>query len=725
MIYLDLILNLSLLVALSIVSDFIESRWSRRTRLGVFLQGGLFGGTAVLGMLRPLNLGAGLIFDGRSVMVSLCALFYGPWAAAMAGVMMIACRMGLGGVGTFTGLLVILSSMGIGLLARVRLKPDAKPPSTGYLYLFGLVVHLGMLALMFTLPGGVGLSVVMRIGLPVILLYPLATILVGKILSDQVEARQVMEVLRESEDKFKRVFEQSNVGKSLTRPSGEMQINRAFCDMLGYAEAELQRQPWQAITHPEDVEPTRRVVDSLLSGRQESARFVKRFLHKNGSVMWADVSTTLRRDEAGRPLYLMTTVIDITEQKRAEEALRESETLFRSLFEYHAAVKLIIDPDTGSIVDANEAAERFYGWSRDQLKRMRIQDINTLTPEEVKAEMEKARIQERIRFEFRHRRADGSIRDVEVFSSKITVHGKDLFHAIVHDVSEQKRVEREKEALEAQLRQQQKLEALGTLAGGVAHEINNPISGIMNYAQLIADTVEPTSQPAEYAKEILAETERVATIVRNLLRFARQEKQTHSPARLTDIVEQTLSLVRAVLRHDQIALTVDVPADLPSLKCRSQQLQQVLMNLLTNARDALNAKYPGYHADKTIRITAREVSDICDLQLPICDLTSQGIGSPIANRKSKIENGGAVATRWLRLTVADQGTGIPPEIQPRIFDPFFTSKPRDKGSGLGLSISHGIVKDHGGVLHFETEPGIGTQFHLDLPVDNGWTVEEG
>ena len=573
MIYLDLILNLSLLVALSIVSDFIESRWPQQTRLGVFLQGGLFGGTAVLGMLRPLNLGAGLIFDGRSVMVSLCALFYGPWAAAVAGVMMIACRMGLGGVGIFTGLLVILSSLGIGLLARVRLKPDAKPPSTGYLYLFGLVVHLVMLALMFTLPGGVGLSVVMRIGLPVILLYPLATILVGKILSDQVEARQVMKLLHESEDKFKSIFERSNVGKSITRPSGEMQINRAFCDMLGYAQAELQQQPWQAITHSEDVEPTQRVVDALLSGKQDSARFAKRYLHKNGSVVWTDVSTTLRRDEAGRPLYLLTTVIDIserkqaeaalreseerfrqasssmmgiayscvhrpdrgyqidwmagateatlgysieemyalgcwgrlvvdddrplfeknvtglppgdsskcelrlrkrdgaliwmdsyarcvaspdgaeglrlfgallniTERKQAEAALRESETLFRSHFEHHAAVKLIIDPDTGNIVDANYAAERFYGWSRDQLKQMRIQDINTLTPEEVNAEMERARAQERIRFEFRHRRADGSIRDVEVFASKITVHGKELLHSIVHDVSEQKRLER-------------------------------------------------------------------------------------------------------------------------------------------------------------------------------------------------------------------------------------------------------------------------------------------
>jgi signal transduction histidine kinase len=173
--------------------------------------------------------------------------------------------------------------------------------------------------------------------------------------------------------------------------------------------------------------------------------------------------------------------------------------------------------------------------------------------------------------------------------------------------------------------------------------------------------------------------------VRNLLQFARQDQQAHSPARLADIVEQTLSLLRAVFRRDQITLTVDVREGLPSLRCRSQQIQQVLMNLLTNSRDALNERYPGYHADKTIQVRVRP-----------------------------FETDGR---RWLRITVADQGNGIPAAVRERIFDPFFTTKPRDQGTGLGLSISHGIVKDHHGVLHFETEAGLGTQFHLDLPVE--------
>jgi signal transduction histidine kinase len=259
------------------------------------------------------------------------------------------------------------------------------------------------------------------------------------------------------------------------------------------------------------------------------------------------------------------------------------------------------------------------------------------------------------------------------------------------DITERKRLEMERTEIEGQMRQQQKLESIGTLASGIAHEINNPITGIMNYAQLIADKAAPDSPELKYGHEIIHETERVATIVKNLLQFARHEKASHSPARMQDIVEQTLSLIQAVIRRDQITIRMDMPADLPALKCRSQQIQQVLMNLLTNARDALNEKYPGYDERKIIQVTSR-----------------------LFEKEGR---------RWVRLTVEDHGNGIAEAIRPRIFDPFFTTKPRDKGTGLGLSISHGIAKEHHGELHFETEAGRFTRFHLDLPVDNGWGLE--
>lgn len=256
------------------------------------------------------------------------------------------------------------------------------------------------------------------------------------------------------------------------------------------------------------------------------------------------------------------------------------------------------------------------------------------------------------------------------------------------DITARKHLEQERQAMEAQLRQQQKLESIGTLASGVAHEINNPITGIMNYAQLIQDRLPGDSPLTEFTGEIMHETQRVATIVRNLLTFARNEKQSHSPARIADIIEGTLSLIRTIIRHDDITLTVNVPEDLPQLKCRSQQIQQVIMNLMTNARDALNERYPGHDPDKVLEL---------NVQL--------------------FEKEGR---RWIRATVEDHGMGITPEVRERMFDPFFTTKPRDKGTGLGLAISHGIVKEHQGEITVESEPGRFTRFHVDLPVDNGW-----
>jgi len=250
----------------------------------------------------------------------------------------------------------------------------------------------------------------------------------------------------------------------------------------------------------------------------------------------------------------------------------------------------------------------------------------------------------------------------------------------------------ENRKLEEQLIQSQKIESIGTLAGGVAHEINNPINGIMNYAQLILDGMDEKNPLAVYAGEILHETRRIAGIVRNLLTFARHEKHSHSPALLSDIVSSVLSLIQTVIRHDQIILEMDIPEDLPRIKCRNQQIQQVLMNLLTNARDALNCRYPGYSPEKKLRVSAGMIQ----------------------------KNG----HNFIRTTVEDRGAGIPPEIRDRIFDPFFTTKPKETGTGLGLSISYGIIRDHGGELSVESEPGCRTRFYMDLSVDNGWELHE-
>jgi signal transduction histidine kinase len=256
------------------------------------------------------------------------------------------------------------------------------------------------------------------------------------------------------------------------------------------------------------------------------------------------------------------------------------------------------------------------------------------------------------------------------------------------DITESRKAEMERVLLEAQLRQSQKLEAIGTLAGGVAHEINNPVNGIMNYAQLILDRLGPDHEVAEYAVEIGKEATRVAKIVEDLLSFARREKHERRPTHLSDILDSTLSLLRTNILRDQITLEVALPDDLPSVQCRSQQIRQVFVNLLTNAMDSLNEKYPRDHDRENKKITI--VAHIFEKQKSL----------------------------WIRITVADDGTGVTQETRERMFDPFFTTKPRYMGTGLGLSISHGIIKDHGGQISVESEEGEYTRFHIDLPAED-------
>ncbi|MFV8755273.1 ATP-binding protein [Nannocystaceae bacterium ST9] len=264
---------------------------------------------------------------------------------------------------------------------------------------------------------------------------------------------------------------------------------------------------------------------------------------------------------------------------------------------------------------------------------------------------------------------------------------------IATDIEDRKSSEVDRARLEAQLRQQQRLESLGTLASGVAHEINNPIQGIMNYAELIGHRAHERELVEEFAAEIHHESERVAAIVRNLLAFSRQEReqQETETIAIAIVVERMLSLVHSVLRKDRIQLEVALADDLPALTCRPQQVQQILMNLVTNARDALLERAEQAEArgalgpDRWIRLHA-------------ASFVREGVV-------------------WIRVSVEDRGGGIDEDVLGRIFDPFFTTKGRDKGTGLGLAVSHGIAVEHGGRLWVDNRPGVGATFHLDLPAE--------
>ncbi len=249
--------------------------------------------------------------------------------------------------------------------------------------------------------------------------------------------------LRNAEEKYRSIFDNAMEGiYQSTRDGRLISINPALARIFGYDSPE---------TMMSDVTSVGRSLYADPSKRQEFLRIIeeqgvaKNFefvgSKKDGERIFISDNARAVKDSQRKTIYYEGIIQDITDRKRTEEALRESEEIYRSVFKGHAAVKLLIDPDTGSIIEANDAAVEYYGWSHDQLKQMKIQEINTLPPEDVKKEMEKARMNKRVHFEFRHRRADGSIRDVEVYSSKIKLKGKEFLHSIIHDSTERKRAE--------------------------------------------------------------------------------------------------------------------------------------------------------------------------------------------------------------------------------------------------------------------------------------------
>lgn len=374
-------------------------------------------------------------------------------------------------------------------------------------------------------------------------------------------------------------------------------------------------------------------------------------------------------------------------QKDREEdkaKLMATEEKYRNLFNNHHTIMMIIEPTSGAIIDVNPAAESFYGWSRADMITMNIEDINTLKREEIFKKIKLARQNLSKRFEFVHRTAKGKLVDVEVFSGPIQIENKTYLYSIVTDASQKKKLEMATREMEEKIHQQQRLESIGTLAGGVAHEINNPINGIMNFAQLIKEDSPENTDIYLYSDMIIRESQRISEIVKSLLQFSRYDKVIHSFSDITDIIDNTLSLVNVTFRRDQITINVDIEQNLPKVRCRSQQIQQVLMNLLTNARDALNDKYPEFDEDKIIEL--RVFTETIDL------------------------------TPYVVIQVKDHGPGIHPSVINRIFEPFFSTKPKDKGTGLGLSISFGIIKDHQGIFDVRSEEGEYTCFEVKLPI---------
>jgi PAS domain S-box-containing protein len=388
---------------------------------------------------------------------------------------------------------------------------------------------------------------------------------------------------------------------------------------------------------------------------------------------------------------------DITERKRAEEALRAGEERYRRLVE--------MSPETiaihceGVFCYINPAGARLLGASSpEELIGKRILDI--VHPEYQERVM--ARVQQNQEdgkqselTEQKLIRLDGQAIDVEMTGIPTTYQDKPAVQIIIRDVTERKQAEAERRSLEEQLRQSQKLESIGTLAGGVAHDFNNLLTIISGNTQLALARLQPDAPVRPRLVEIDKAADRAATLTRQLLAFSRRQQLDRKNINLNDTVNETMKLLRRVIGAD-VEVRFHTSTSLPPVFADPSQIEQVVMNLAINARDAMPA---GGHL----------IIETNDVKLDRTYLYNHPQAKP---------------GRYAELSVSDTGTGMDEETRARIFEPFFTTKGIGKGTGLGLSMVYGIVKQHDGVIEVYSEVGRGTVFKVYLPIIEKAVTEE-
>ena len=393
---------------------------------------------------------------------------------------------------------------------------------------------------------------------------------------------------------------------------------------------------------------------------------------------------------------LMETVWKTVEIKKGEDRLRESEGRYRSLFN-QSFVGIFVHDRQGRILDANQMACRQSGYTREELLELTVFDLHPDKENRdwILDQWHQWKPENRLILEAEHRHKNGHTYPVEISTGIMRHENNELMLAVVYDLSERKKFEQEKAALEVQLQKAQKMEAIGTLAGGIAHDFNNILFPIIGRCEMLLDDLPDASEVKPHIQSIMESANRAAGLVRQILAFSRQSEAGRMPVRVQKIIEEVLALVRHSI-PSTIDLSLSVDDTREAVMADAGQLHQVIMNLISNA----------YHAMENTG-----------------GLLEIGLKNITIDHDSGLETGLSPG-RYMDLYVSDTGTGIEDKIMGRIFDPYFTTKGTGKGTGLGLAVSYGIVKKHGGQIQVISSPGQGSTFHVYLPAMKTRFVEQ-
>jgi two-component system cell cycle sensor histidine kinase/response regulator CckA len=497
------------------------------------------------------------------------------------------------------------------------------------------------------------------------------------LIAERLVAQHAM--LRDRELRFRRLFEAGVAGVTISDLDGNFkEANDAFLQMLGYTREEMLagKLNWEVITPLDQLVP-----DTEARAQLRSTGFLplreREYVHKDGRHIAALVGAAALEGKTECISY----ITDISARKREENALRVSERQYRALFEQSPLPKFLFDYMTRRFLAVNETAVRNYGYSRDEFLDMTLDDI--LAREDAAGALPRVEVTSLGTMQlglWRHVKKDGTRIDVDITAHKFVFEGRPCGLTVAQDVTERNR-------MEAQIRQAQKMDAIGNLAGGVAHDFNNILSVILSYSHMLAAGLKPGDPMREDLEEISGAGERAAALTRQLLAFSRQQILQPRVLDLNVVIAGIARMLRRVVGED-VELTVTSAAALGAVTADPGQIEQVLMNLVVNARDAM---------PKGGKLTIETANVKLD----------EGYAA---------NHTGVEAGTYVMLAVTDTGSGMDAGTRDRIFEPFFTTKERGKGTGLGLSTVFGIVRQSGGNIWVYSEPGEGTTIKVYLPL---------
>lgn len=504
------------------------------------------------------------------------------------------------------------------------------------------------------------------------------------VLSDVSDRKSMEREVRRSEEQFRGAFETSPLGMALVAATTEwLMVNDALCKMLGYEKDELLKRSVRDITHPDDMDADFENVQRLMSGAQNSYQMEKRYLHKDGSTVWALISVILVRDSRGEPVHFVIQMLDLTDRKRMERAVRRSEEQFRSAFETSPQGMALIAPG-GRWLTVNAALCDIFGYSNEELLELGLQNLTH--PDDLDTEVEDIRRllngeNDSFEMEKRYVHKDGQTLWGQVSISLIRDEAGEPVQFVFQMVDLTQRRDAEQQLLQAQ-----KLEAVGQLTGGLAHDFNNLLAVILISLQLLERTHQDDPASLKRIKAALDATERGADLTHRLLAFSRKQSLEQKIIDVGALVDGMNGLLARTL-GGAVRLEIHHDDDLWKVETDQGQLETAILNLAINARDAMPSG-----GDLTIE--ARNV---------VIDRAYAGAHSEVN------------AGNYVLIAVSDTGTGIPDHVLDKVFQPFFTTKEVGRGTGLGLSMVYGYLKQSKGHVEVYSEHNIGTSIKLYLP----------